>query len=86
MPGGTDSRDGGGAVATLEPVRIGADGHSDPFATEARVTAEGAAIWAGVRVSDAARPQPRMGHEGQPLHESQSREQAYAVTFHSLKK
>ena len=38
----TDSRDGGGAVATLEPVRIGADGHSDPFATEARVTAEGA--------------------------------------------
>ena len=42
MPGGTDSRDGGGAVATLEPVRIGADGHSDPFATEALVTAEGA--------------------------------------------
>ena len=32
-----------GAVATLEPVRIGADGHSDPFATEARVTAEGRA-------------------------------------------
>ena len=111
-PAATDSRDGGGAVATLEPVRIGADGHSDPFATEARVTAEGrgrsairrtpnspctptplqesrsgtAAIWAGVRVSDAARPQPRMGHEEQPLHESQSREQAYVVTFHSLKK